>query len=53
MESWSGTDEEPGDNRRSRKARGGGCFQKEGKFRCIIRYRQASGRMKRRPLILQ
>ena len=48
VESCLGTDKEPGEKRGSRKARGGRCFQKEGRFRWIICYRQAS----RRPLML-
>ena len=33
VESCLGTDKEPGEKRGSRKARGGRCFQKEGRFR--------------------
>ena len=52
VESCLGTDKEPGEKRGSRKARGGRCFQKEGRFRWIICYRQASRRKRERPLML-
>lgn len=52
VESCLGTDKEPGENRGSRKARGGRCFQKEGRFRWIICYRQVSRRRRERPLML-
>ena len=52
VESCLGTDKEPGEKRGSRKAKGGRCFQKEGRFRWIICYRQASRRKRERPLML-
>lgn len=48
VESCLGSEEKPAENRGSRKARGGGCFQ-EGRARWIICDRQASRRMRERP----
>lgn len=52
VESCLGSEEKPAENRGSRKARGGGCFQKEGRVRWVISYRQASRRMRERPPML-